>query len=134
MVDHSTIKVLVIDDEQAIRESLSEFLADFDYEVFAARDGEGALAILRQEDCQVAIVDLRLPGMSSEETIREARALAPDIRFLIHTGSVDFTPPPSFLELGILPRHVIRKPSLRLTAFVEAIDDLVGGSADAAPD
>jgi len=62
MVDRSQVKVLVVDDEPTIRESLSEFLADFDFEVFAAGDGNAALEILKTESCQVAIVDLVHPA------------------------------------------------------------------------
>ena len=124
MKKHSEIKILVIDDEPFIRESLVGFLEDCDYEVSSAESAEQALNLLRETPYNVAIVDLRLPGMNGDVFIQEINRLVPDIRFLIHTGSVDYRLSKKLLEIGVLPDHVFYKPQHDLMLFVNKIEDL----------
>ncbi|HBO69504.1 MAG TPA: hypothetical protein DD658_04905, partial [Deltaproteobacteria bacterium] len=56
-------RILVVDDERAIRDLLSEALQDAGYEVLSAGGGEEASAILREENFQIAICDIKMPGM-----------------------------------------------------------------------
>jgi DNA-binding NtrC family response regulator len=124
MKTHSEIKILVIDDEPFIRESLVGFLEDCDYEVSSAESAEQALNLLRETPYDVAIVDLRLPGMNGDVFIQEINRLVPNIRFLIHTGSVDYRLSKNLLEIGVLPDHVFYKPQHDLMLFVNKIEDL----------
>jgi len=124
MKTHSEIKILVIDDEPFIRESLVGFLEDCDYVVSSAESAEQALNLLRETPYDVAIVDLRLPGMNGDVFIQEINRLAPKIRFLIHTGSVDYRLSKKLLEIGVLPDHVFYKPQHDLMLFVNKIEDL----------
>ncbi len=124
MKKHSEIKILVIDDEPFIRESLVGFLEDCDYEVSSAESAEQALNLLRETPYDVAIVDLRLPGMNGDVFIQEINRLVPNIRFLIHTGSVDYRLSKKLLEIGVLPDHVFYKPQHDLMLFVNKIEDL----------
>ncbi|MBT6612107.1 MAG: response regulator, partial [Deltaproteobacteria bacterium] len=83
MKKHSEVKILVIDDEPFIRESLVGFLEDCDYDVSSAESAEQALHLLRETPYNVAIVNLRLPGMNGDMFIQEINRLVPQIRFLI---------------------------------------------------
>ncbi len=121
MPECSPIRVLVVDDEPSIRESLTEFLGDFSFEVSSVASGEEALAVLESAPCDVAIVDLRLPGMGSDSLILQVHEIRPDVRFLIHTGSLDYRLTDELEEIGLRPEHVFFKPQLDLTPFVEAI-------------
>jgi len=124
MKTHPEIKILVIDDEPFIRESLVGFLEDCDFNISSADSAEQALNLLRQTTFDVAIVDLRLPGMNGDVFIQEINSLAPHIRFLIHTGSVDYHLSKKLIDIGVRTDHVFYKPQHDLTLFVNTIDNL----------
>ena len=125
MKKHSEVKILVIDDEPFIRESLVGFLEDCDYDVSSAESAEQALHLLRETPYNVAIVNLRLPGMNGDMFIQEINRLVPQIRFLIHTGSVDYRLSKKLLDIGVRPDHVFYKPQHDLMLFVDTIEDMV---------
>ena len=54
-------KILVIDDETAIRNSYRDYLEDLEYEVYSAENGRIGLEIFRAEEIDLVIVDLRMP-------------------------------------------------------------------------
>ena len=119
------IKILIVDDEPFIRESLTGFLEDCDFTVAAAVSAEQAMEMLALSAFHVAIVDLRLPGMNGDVFIKEIHKLNPDIRFLIHTGSVDYRLSIELLNIGVKPEHVFYKPQHDLDLFVEKINELI---------
>jgi excisionase family DNA binding protein len=79
-------RVLVVDDEEGIRELLSKTLALAEYEVDLAADGQLALDRLRLIPYDLLITDLRMPGVDGLTVIREARRLKADIPIIIVTG------------------------------------------------
>jgi excisionase family DNA binding protein len=79
-------RVLVVDDEAAIRDLLSKTLALAEYDVDLAPDGRQALERLRVIPYDLLITDLKMPGIDGLNVIREARRLKPDIPVIIITG------------------------------------------------
>jgi excisionase family DNA binding protein len=79
-------RVLVVDDEAAIRDLLSKTLALAEYDVDLAQDGRHALERLRMLPYDLLITDLKMPGIDGLSVIREARRLKPDIPVIIITG------------------------------------------------
>lgn len=79
-------RVLVVDDEQPIRDLLSKTLALADYEVDVAPDGRTAVDRMRIIHYDLLITDLRMPGVDGLNVIREARRLKADIPVIIVTG------------------------------------------------
>lgn len=67
-------KVLVIDDEQAIRMLIVAILEDEGHSVIQARDGFHGLELLEQERPDVVILDIMMPGIDGYETFRRIRA------------------------------------------------------------
>ena len=63
MINNSIIRVLIVDDEPSICESLVNFLVDYDFEVNFVNSAEEAIDHLKNSQYNVAIIDLRLPGM-----------------------------------------------------------------------
>ena len=57
------MKILIVDDERAIRNSLKEILGDEGYEVDVAEDGPSALAQVEKERYNVIFCDIKMPGM-----------------------------------------------------------------------
>jgi excisionase family DNA binding protein len=79
-------RVLVVDDEAAIRDLLSKTLALAEYDVDLAPDGRNALERLRMIPYDLLITDLKMPGVDGLAVIREARRLKADIPVIIITG------------------------------------------------
>jgi len=120
------VKVLVLDDEPSIRESLSEYLRDFGYQVQSAESAEEAIKLMELEQPDVAIVDIRLPGMDGDKMIQLCSRAMPKLQYVVHTGSVAFSVHEELEALGITDQSILRKPVLNMLAFVDSIDSLVG--------
>jgi DNA-binding NtrC family response regulator len=84
------IRILVVDDELVIRESLSGWLKRDGYYVETVPSGEDALEILKQENFDIMLLDLQLDGMSGMEVLSIAKEEYPDIDVVMITafGSV----------------------------------------------
>lgn len=126
MSDYSSIRVLVIDDEPAICLSLSAFLEDYGFRASTAESAEEALDLMKSNVYDVCIVDLRLPGMSGEDLIIQARERYPEQRHIIYTGSISYNLSEKLAELGMRPEHVFLKPVRVLSLLVKCIKELAG--------
>jgi len=121
MLEKIKTRVLVVDDEVSIRESLKGFLEDHDYDVVTAGTAEEALAYISESEFLVAIVDLRLPRMNGETLIKRASQLSPEMRFMIHTGSIDYTLSKELIVIGMSKEDVFFKPVNNLDLIVDGI-------------
>src|SRR6266850_1986977 len=79
-------RILVVDDEELNRDLLQRILDRAGYQVTTAVDGQDALALLRQETFHVVLTDLKMPGMTGVEVIRELKTLAPFTMGIILTA------------------------------------------------
>lgn len=79
-------KVLVVDDEEGIRDLLSRTLAMAEYDVETTSDGVSALDRLRNDGINLIIADLRMPGMDGLTLIREVKQINPHLPIIIITG------------------------------------------------
>ncbi len=79
-------KILVVDDEDYMREVVRSALETASFEVDEAKDGKTALAMLRQYPYNVIITDLRMPGITGETVLEEALSLFPETIVIIMTG------------------------------------------------
>jgi len=78
--------VLIVEDEDIMRESLRDWLKDEGYEVETAEEGEEALRRIGEKDFGVAVLDLRLPGKDGLEVLKEATAQNPKLKGIIITA------------------------------------------------
>lgn len=124
MSDYSNIRVLVIDDEPAICLSLSAFLEDYGFRASTAESAEEALELMKSNEYDVCIVDMRLPGMSGEDLILQARERYTNQRHIIYTGSISYNLPEKLKNLGMRPEHVFLKPVRVLSLLVKCIKEL----------
>ena len=79
-------KILVVDDEAVIRESLRDWLSDVGHQVLTAKNGPQALEIIQKEKPGIAIVDLVMPGMDGIELLKRAKEISPSIEVIIITA------------------------------------------------
>ncbi len=80
------IKVLVVDDEQAFANTLAQRLKMRDLKVGTAYDGDEALKKLKEEEPDVIVLDLKMPGMHGMEVLEEIKKVYPHIQVIVLTG------------------------------------------------
>ena len=79
-------RMLVVDDEETIRWALQELFMEDGWEVHCAADGDEAVAMIAQDPYDFMITDLKMPGLSGVEVIKEARRRNPYMGVAILTG------------------------------------------------
>ena len=82
-------KILIVDDERAIRNSLKEILEDEEYEVEAAPDAPTALQMVEGDHFQVVLCDIKMPGMDGVELLTQLHEKVPDTAVVMMTGHGD---------------------------------------------
>jgi DNA-binding NtrC family response regulator len=138
-------RILIVDDDRAIREALGEALADLGHTVVAMGDGAAALAWLARHQADAVLLDLRMPGQDGLEVLRRIRgqADAPPVAILtavptsantieaMRLGAVDHLAKP--IGRGELATLVTRLLATRGEARPPAAelpgDELIGSSA-----
>lgn len=83
------MKILIIDDEKAIRNSLGEILSDEGYEVDTAEDGPSALAKVDKERFDVIFCDIKMPGMDGIEVLEKLMADGVDSVVVMISGHAE---------------------------------------------
>lgn len=82
----SALKIVLVEDDEALRSITTEILEHFGHSVAQAEDAEGALALPSILSADVLITDLTLPGMSGEALAQRVRLLAPDMGVVLASG------------------------------------------------
>ena len=126
--DCSSLRVLVVDDDPGVAESLVEYLSDFGIDAIAEASARQALECFKAGSYDVAVVDMRLPEMRGDELILRAYEVSPETGFLIATGSINFELSDELKQIGIRPEHVFQKPVTDMTRIISAIEALAGKS------
>ncbi len=114
-------RLLVVDDDQGLRENLAELFASLGYEVATAENSTTALAELGAADFDLLLTDFKMPGPTGVELIEAARKLRPGLRAILMTAFGD-----SFTEIESVRRGAIgylNKPfeADEIVAFVEKV-------------
>ena len=85
-LDCQDVKILVVDDEDYMREIVRQALQGSGFDIEEAADGATALEMMRRYPYDVIITDLRLPGVPGEKLLQEALAISPETIVIIMTG------------------------------------------------
>jgi signal transduction histidine kinase/ActR/RegA family two-component response regulator len=114
-------RVMVVDDDEAIRSLTQEMLEQAGFAVVTAADGMEAVERLRSSpsDVDTVLLDMTMPRMSGEETFREIIAIRPDLPVIVATG---FSQDDAIAKFGDpAPAGFLQKP-YRLNDLVEALN------------
>ncbi len=84
------ITVLLVDDEEVLLKSLQRLLGLRGFSVLAADSGEKALGIARSQPVDVAVIDVKMPGMGGDELMRILKNEYPRIGIIMVTGHGSF--------------------------------------------
>jgi two-component system response regulator AtoC len=79
-------RLLVIDDEVFVRDLLDDFFGKLGFQVVVAADGPEGIDAFQNTEFHAVLVDLKMPGMSGTETLRELRAIRVSVPVIIMTG------------------------------------------------
>lgn len=92
--------ILVVDDEGAIRYSISKTLQRVGYQVHTAASGEEALEMMQRQDYDVVLTDIRMPGLTGVELLARIKEQAPDAVVILLTGYASLETAIESLRLG----------------------------------
>lgn len=87
-----TLRVLIVDDEDDFRETIVKRLNARKIQAMGANSGIKALEVLKDNDFDVMVLDVKMPDMDGIETLRHVKAMKPEIEVIMLTGhaSVEF--------------------------------------------
>jgi two-component system response regulator AtoC len=93
-------KVLVVDDEKVIRDTLEAFLKKKGYEVVTAASAMEGIEKLRKEKPKVILLDIRMPGLSGVDAIEKIREVDKNVGIIMATAVIDEDIARESIELG----------------------------------
>ncbi len=118
--------VLLVDDEDSIRALGKRILERLGFQALVAPDGRAALEVFKEKRGEIicVLLDLTMPHMDGEETFRELRRIAPDVRVIMSSGYNDNEIMPRFAGKGLA--GFIQKP-YQLSTLAQKMREIVGG-------
>lgn len=78
--------ILIVDDEENIREIIGEFLETLGYNVFEASNGEEAIVACSRAKFDLVITDIRMPKMNGLKLLKSLKTVMPDLPVILMTG------------------------------------------------
>ena len=106
---HQSLGILLVDDEQVIHDTLGAYLSDSGHHVDSFFDGEQGVAAAKEQDYQLALVDVRMPRMDGLAALAALRESQPELAVVLITGHGDMEMAVKALRLGaadFLPKPV----------------------------
>lgn len=118
-------RILVIEDESAIRRVLVKILAEEndDYEVQEAEDGLSGIEIIKKEDFDLVLCDIKMPKMDGVEVLEAAKKIKPEVPFIMISGHGDLDTAVNTMRMGAFD-YISKPPDLNrlLTTVRNALD------------
>ena len=114
-------KILVLDDEKIVLDSVTRILEDENYQVFTCQKGEQAVETLKEGGFDILITDLKMPGMDGLQAMESMLEIDPDLSIIMFTAYSTVDTAVKAMKLGAV--DYIRKPFTpdQLTELVEKI-------------
>jgi len=120
-------KVLVVDDEESVVQSITGVLEDEGFQVASAKSGKEAIGIFQQEKPHVTLVDIWMPGMDGIEVLKRLKGISPDCQVIMISGHATISTAMTAVKLGAF--DFIEKPlslDLLLQTIHRALDQQEG--------
>jgi two-component system response regulator RegA len=107
--DDVRASILLVDDDDTFRNRLARAFAERGYDVRSAGDHGAAIASAREDSPQFAVVDLKMPGRSGLEVVRDLKAIDDTTKVVVLTGYGSITTAVDAVKLGAT--HYLPKPA-----------------------
>ena len=107
--DKTSLRVLLVDDEDIIHQTIGDYLRDLQHEVESAYDGSSGVKSLTENEYDLALVDIRMPGMDGLSLLSRVHETRPELSVVIITGHGDMETAIQALRLGaadFLPKPI----------------------------
>ena len=101
-------KILIVDDEERVLQSIAGVLEDEGFQVTIARSGEEAIGIFQQEEPDITLLDIWMPGMDGMEVLKRLKWMAPDCQVIMISGHATISTAMAAVKLGAF--DFIEKP------------------------
>jgi DNA-binding NarL/FixJ family response regulator len=116
-----TARLVLVDDDRALRLALHELLEEAGYDVVGeAGDGAEGLAVIADVRPDVVLLDLRMPGVGGVEVARELRQRSPDVRVIMFSAYADLGLQSLLSDLGVSAYLIKGCPYRRIVAAIAA--------------
>ena len=140
--------ILIVDDEESVRNTLAGVMKDEGYEVVSAASGKEGISVLNEIQPSLVLLDIAMPGMDGIETLRQFKEMRPDMPVIMVTGhgtietavrttkmgAYDFIEKPTGLpQLTLVVKHGLEESRLReenesLKRSIERRHEIIGES------
>ena len=117
----NAVNVLIVEDELYLSKSIQCAFEDEEIDALAEPSGQKGLDTISESQIDVCIVDMRLPDMTGNEFILSAYKKKPNLKFIINTGSIDYSIPKDLRDIGIKRDQVFIKPIRNIFEFVNTV-------------
>ncbi|THB81685.1 MAG: response regulator [Desulfobacteraceae bacterium] len=124
--DQDAYKILTIDDESYIRQSIRTYLEDYGFIVFEAENGKKGLEVFEKERPDLVLLDLRMPEMDGLQVLENLRKTAPDVPLVVASGTGNITAVVEALHLGA--SDYILKPIEDMKVLYHSVNKCLGES------
>jgi CheY-like chemotaxis protein len=117
-------RILIVDDDAAVRETMAEILSEAGYDCIQAENGEEAvgMAAANPRKISLALIDLAMPGMDGAETYRRLKGLNPNVRTILTSGYLRDQEIDRLIERGV--DAFLPKP-FRIDDLVELVEQIL---------
>lgn len=112
------LRILLVEDDEKALEVFQEALTEYDYQVVTARNGEEALQKARQQDFDLVVTDIRMPGTDGLQALEEVKALNPETKSIVVTGYASEAETLKAMQIGV--GEYLKKP-FRLSELIQAV-------------
>ena len=89
-IEKEKVNILVAEDEADLREILKVTLEQEGYRAILASDGDEAIKKIEKKSFQLALIDIKMPGMNGKELVSKIKQINPRVPIIIITGSPNF--------------------------------------------
>ena len=119
------IKVLIVDDEKTFADLLAERLEIRNFEVAVALSGEAAIHLIQEQDFDVVLLDVFMPGQGGIETLKKIKSIKPLIDVIMLTGHGSEEAAREGIRPGMLIMEVDKKNVSNTDDFEKAIEKAI---------
>jgi CheY-like chemotaxis protein len=117
--------ILVVDDNDLVRDALALLLARSGHDVLEAADGEEALLLIKTSVPDLVVTDILMPEMAGFEMIEEVRKVAPDVKIIAMTGGTPIGPEDLLQHAARLGANETFAKPIDREKFLESVNRLL---------